>query len=346
MKPTQRELTDWAIAQIKRKYKNDVALLIGIPGHSLDNDCHGECFDYFVPANETGNRLAQTFIIDGVGHDLYPRSWERIENMASFDDDFTFGLGEGRILYSRSEEDKKRFAAMQAKQTANMQDKDFMYRKALEKLDAAMELYRTMMFEDLPYKVKMAAGYIARYLSIAVACINGTYFKKPLDLQTIELAQMTEVPESFFACYEAIVRAKLVEELKQLSHEMISTARRFIATHKPPRPEVAKTPVYEDLASWYHELSLMWRRIYYHCDARDLGRVFPDAVTLQRELNVVKEEFGLREMDLLGAFDAEDLRGLKRRAQELEQYITSEITGHGVTLNKYDTLEDFLAKNG
>jgi len=94
MKPTQRELTEWAIGQIRNKCKDDVALLIAISGHSLDDDCHGECFDYFVPANERGNRLAQTFIIDGVGHDLYPRSWKRIEDMAQFDDDFTSGLGE------------------------------------------------------------------------------------------------------------------------------------------------------------------------------------------------------------------------------------------------------------
>ncbi len=70
MKPTQKELTDWAITQIQKKYRDDIALLIGVSGHSLEDDCHGECFDYFVPANENGNKLAQTFIIDGVGHDF------------------------------------------------------------------------------------------------------------------------------------------------------------------------------------------------------------------------------------------------------------------------------------
>lgn len=189
MKPTQKELTNWAITQIQRKYKDDVALLIAISGHSLENDCHGECFDYFVPANENGNKLAQTFIIDGVGHDLYPRSWKRIENMADFNDDFTFGLGDAQILYSRSEEEKNHFVAMQKKLKANLQDKDFMLKKALEKLDNAMEIYRTMMFEDLLYKVRMAAGFIAHYLSIAVACINGTYFRRRLDLETVEHGQ-------------------------------------------------------------------------------------------------------------------------------------------------------------
>ncbi len=345
MKPNQKELTNWAITQIENKYKDDVALLIAISGHSLDNDCHGECFDYFVPANDNGNKLGQTFIIDGVGHDLYPRSWQRIENMADFNDDFTFGLGDAKILYFRNEEDKNKFSEMQERLKANLQDKGFMLKKALEKLDAAMEIYRTMMFEDSLYKVRMAAGFIAHYLSIAVACINGTYFRQRLDLETVELAQMKEIPENFIIYFKAIVKAKSVEELKNLSHLIISTTRRFLAAHKPLKTAESKTPDFEDLADWYEEESLTWRRIYHHCDTQNYERAFPDAINLQNELNIIKEEFGLREMDLLGSFDAADLSAFKQRAYELERYIVSEIENHGVVLNKYDTLEQFLAKN-
>ena len=66
------KLTDWVIRKIKQEYKDDVALLIGIRGHSTNDDQHGICFDYFIPATERGNELAETFIIDGIGHDLYP----------------------------------------------------------------------------------------------------------------------------------------------------------------------------------------------------------------------------------------------------------------------------------
>lgn len=344
MKPTQKELTNWAITQIQEKYKDDVALLIAISGHSLENDCHGECFDYFVPANENGNKLAQTFIIDGVGHDLYPRSWKRIENMANFDDDFTNGLADAIILYYRNEEDKNHFVAMQEILKANLQSKDFMLKKALEKLDAAMEIYRTMVFEESLYKVRMASGFIAHYLSIAVACINGTYFKQRLDLETVELAQMKEIPDNFIAYFDAIVKAKRLQELKDLSYGIISTTRKFIAAHKQTRIENTKTPDFEYLADWYEEGSLTWRRIYYHCDTQNYARAFPDAINLQHELNIIKEEFGLREMDLLGSFDTENLNAFKERAHQLEEYIISEIENHGVVLNKYDTLEQFLAK--
>lgn len=345
MKPTQHELTQWAINQITKKYPNDIALLIAISGHALDDDCHGECFDYFIPANDNGYNLSQTFIIDGVGHDLYPRSWERIKNMAEFNDDFTFGLGEAIILYYRNEEDKNRFIEMQERQKANMADTSFMLKKALEKVDAAMEIYRTMMFEDKLYKVRMAAGFIAHFLSIAIACMNGTYFKQRLDLDTIELAQMKAVPENFIVYYEAIVKAQTNDELKTLSHMIISTTRKFMGSQLPQRDDEEKNHNYKDLAGWYEELSLSLRRIYYHCDTNNYKRAFPDALNVQNELNVIKEEFGLREMDLMGAFDIMDMKGFKLKAQELERYIVAEIEDHGIKINKYESLEQFLEKN-
>ncbi len=345
MKPTQKELTNWAITQIQEKYKDDIALLIAVSGHSLEDDCHGECFDYFIPKTEKGNKLAKTFIIDGVGHDLYPRSWERMENMANFIDDFTYGLGDGKILYYGTEEDKKHFLELQEQLKANLQNKEFMLKKALEKTDIAMDIYRTMMFEEKLYKVRMAAGFIARYLAIAVACMNGTYFKQRLDLETVELKQMKELPKNFVNVYEDIVESKSIQELQRLSHEIISATRVFIAARKPQNLENTKTSNCGDLANWYEEGSLTWRRIYYHCDTQNYKRVFPDAINLQHELNIIKEEFALREMDLLGSFDYEKLDDFKRIAKELEEYVVSEIKNRGGIINEYDTLEQFLEKN-
>ncbi len=101
-------LTNWVIKKIEAEYKDDIALLIGIKGHSTGNDEHGECFDYFIPATEKGYELSQTFIIDGVGHDLYPRSWARMELSVELKE-MTVLLAGATILYAKSPEDVARF---------------------------------------------------------------------------------------------------------------------------------------------------------------------------------------------------------------------------------------------
>jgi len=102
------KLTDWVIRKIEKEYKDDVALLLAVHGHNVNEDQHGVCFDYYVPATERGNELAETFIIDGIGHDLYPRSWERLENSVSLND-MPIAIDTAEILYARSKEDEERF---------------------------------------------------------------------------------------------------------------------------------------------------------------------------------------------------------------------------------------------
>jgi hypothetical protein len=102
---------------------------------------------------------------------------------------------------------------------------------------------------------------------------------------------------------------------------------------------------FQNLADWYQELCYTWRRIYYWCDQGDAVKVYVWGCLLQHELDIEKEEFGLKEMDLLGKYSAEDLPGFRRRAEELQKYIVEEINNHGVVLDEYDSIDDFLAQN-
>ena len=101
----ENRLTQWVKEKIEKEYREDIALLIGVTGHATNGDGHGECFDYYVPVNERGNELAQTFIIDGVGHDLYPRSWERTERTANLEEFPTLCLAASEILYARTRDE-------------------------------------------------------------------------------------------------------------------------------------------------------------------------------------------------------------------------------------------------
>ena len=73
-----------------------------------------------------------------------------------------------------------------------------------------------------------------------------------------------------------------------------------------------------------------------------------DACSLQNELILVKDEYGIDEdkLDLLGYFNFENLSIIHKRSLELEDYVIEEIEKNGVKINKYDTIDEFLKKNG
>jgi len=345
MKTTTQKLTEWAINKIKSEYPGDVALLVAVEGHSVNGDEHGLCFDYYVPATERGLEFGRTFIIGGIGYDLYPRSWERTERTANLDDRCTLCLGNAKILYSRSKEDEERFLALRQKLFDNLKNEEFMYVKALGKIDEAMNLYRTMMFENEMYKVRMAAGYIANYLSIAVAYLNGTYQNDWRIGNIAHLSKLQKLPDGLIQYIRSMLDAKTSEELKSLSHLMISTVRRFTAANAPARAQSTVEPDLHGLADWYQELSLTFRRLAYYCDINDAEMALTDACSIQNELLIVREEFGLKEMDLLGCYDSADLSRLKERSIELERYIIDTIESNGVKIDKYNTVDDFLTTN-
>lgn len=345
MKIINKKLLHWTINKIEKEYKTDVCLLIDTGQFKFEQDPDDVSFNYFIPANQNAYKLAKTFIINEIGYDLYPRSWSNIEEMANLECPSPRCLGYAEILYYRNEEDKNRFLAMQKKLQENLKNPKFMFKKALEKLNIGMEIYQTMMFEDRIGKVRKVAGFIAYYLSVAVAFVNQTYFKYNHINQIDELSAMKEMPSNFIQYYTAIIHSNSINELKNLCHGMILSTRKFIGNRNTENESIFNSGDFHYLADWYQELYNTWRRIYYWCSKKDAEKAFAWSCYLQRELDIVKEEFKLKEMDLCGKYDAENLLELKKRVEEIEKYIIDEIHIHGVVLDEYNSVEDFLMKN-
>ena len=347
------ELTDWVIRKIEKEYKDDVALLIAIHGHNTDDDQHGVCFDYFVPATEKGNELSETFIINGVGHDLYPRSWERLEESVALND-MPIVLDGAEILYARSDEDEKRFLDMKKRMQDNLGDPEFVYGKALEYIDEALEIYRSLIFEERSYRVKAEAGYIHLFLSKAVAIMNNTYAEEPImsekqahnddpDSRIYHCPKMQQVPEGFFANAEKLMKEKNPEEIKKVILGLLKTTRAFILARRPDNAakELSKAD-YNGLANWYQELSLTWRRIRYFADKNMAEEAYCDAGYLQQELFYIAQEFGVEEMNLLDSYDPNDLAALKACSDELERNVLDILKDQQTQVNSYESVDAFL----
>jgi len=351
------KLTDWVINKIKSEYKEDVALLLALHGHNTADDGHGLCFDYFVPANERGNELAETFIIDGVGHDLYPRSWERLEESVQMND-MPIILDGAEILYARSDEDRERFLNLKKRLQDNLHDPKFVYGKALEYMDKALEIYRILIFEDSLYRVRSEVGYIHYELTRAVAVMNHTYAEEPIfstkqaynddpDSRMYHCPMMKQVPDGFFENASRLLTENDPEKIKEVIYSLLKATRKFILEREPEKePKVMDEANYKNFSDWYREMSLTWRRIRYFCDNDMKEPAFCDAQYLQEELLYITQEYHVEEMNLLDSYDYNNLSGLKERANDLEKRILEILAGHSAPENSYGSIEEFLKIRG
>jgi hypothetical protein len=347
MKKIDRELIEWAINKIETEYNGDIGLLLGRKGTcKVPEDGYDMSFDFFIPACDHGYSLATTFIIDDMGYDLFPMSWKRVEGLAALNEGITFCLADSEILYARTDADRERFELLRKTLFNNLKDKDYIYMKSLEKINAAMDIYKTMLFEKSLGNVRKAAGGIIEFLSQALATINGTYINRDYGYsERIEQIKiLPRIPVGFLKNYEEILMAKEIETIFKAVHDLMEETREFFKQFTPVKK--FRSYNYDELAGWYEEARYTFRRIAYACKNNKFVECFNLGCYLQVEFDILTEEAGLDKMDLLGVYDAHDLSVFKRRAENIENYILSEIKKHGVALRKYENLEEFLRKQG
>lgn len=336
-------VTKWVIDTVKEKYADDIALVISHTTLSIDG---GEpCVSYFVPITNRGNELSRTFILDGVGYDLWGIPWERLEKFASLDEYNLTVLADGEILYAKDGEWADRFKALQSKLRENLSDGGKARECALRAYAQAKALYTEMLFAGKS-DLRMTAGYVLDYLAQAIAFSNHTYFKKSQTDQPEELRQIARtgnVPADFPALYLSVIRESDETAQKEKCHQAIRMIREYLEEIEPNRSP--REHNFQDLADWYAELSYTWLRLRHYAKNGDFLKVYMWGILLQNELNGVCEDFHLEKPELMECFDCENLGALIARADALEKWIRGEITKGGGVIREYNGKEDFLHEN-
>lgn len=344
MNKDDTRLTDWAVKKIETDFRDDVCLLLEHRTLKLEKDMEAKTFSFYIPATNRANGLARTFIIDGIGYDLFPLSWERIERTADVKEYNTTCLADAEILWVKSEEDRQRFVSLQARLQANLQNPQYMLERAKKWFDTVKEIFQDTLFEEKPYKVRENVGHICDLLSISVAFVNGRYFAHGQTSQLSELSGMKKVPVDFAKLYESIIREPSPNAQKRLCHEMITSTKAFLEAQEKCS-EKSVIPDFSELAAWYQELIYTWRRVYHWCDMNDPVNTYIWCCNLQNEVDEWGMKFGIVDVDIFGYFKADDLSSFRKRAEAVEASFRQAISVSGVKLDEYKTVEDFIRTN-
>lgn len=328
-------VTQWVLNQVKEAYADDIALVVAHTTLNMDPD--QPLMSYFVPITDRGRRFARTFILEGRGYDIWGIEWERLERFASLEEYNITVLADANILYARTPEDAARFESLKQQQKANLTNPEMARKQSLIAYAAAKGLYTQLLFAK-GSDIRVSAGYTLDYLARAIAFANHTYFRHAQTYQLEELEAMEAVPEGFGKRYLEVLRTADHDRRKQLCHELVALVGEFLSMEQPQPPEKN----FQDLADWYAELSYTWLRIRHYAGQKDPVRVHMWAILLQNELNEVCADFGLAKMELLDAFDFDDLSKIASRANELEEAMREIITARGGSIREYPTTGDFL----
>lgn len=117
------QLVRWLRERAAGAFAGELSLVVsygshwnGTAGPLSDVDC------YFVPKTERGQGFGGQFILQGVGYDIFPMSWERLENIARLEESLAPLVGDAQVLYYGDEGDLERFRALERELRQRLQD--------------------------------------------------------------------------------------------------------------------------------------------------------------------------------------------------------------------------------
>ena len=143
---TDSIVTKWVLDTVNEKYKDDIALVLSHNTLSLNEN--EDTVSYFIPITDKGRNFAQTFILSGIGYDIWGIEWERMEKFASLEEYNVTVLADAKILYARTPKDAERFEALKEKQLQNLKDEKTSRFAALDAYSTAKHLFTELLFAE------------------------------------------------------------------------------------------------------------------------------------------------------------------------------------------------------
>jgi predicted nucleic acid-binding protein len=226
--------------KIKKDYADDIAVVV-IYGSAIYNDTHSRSdLDlFFVPKTERGYRLGFTFIVDGIGFDFWPISWDRLERIANHDERITSIITEGKVIYSASDSDRDHFNEMK-KKALDTSDRNKFLDKASAKLNEAYrDLYCFQKAKALP-DIRKAAITIAYSISDVLALLNRAPIKRGRGKLKAEIMNMPLLPERFSELYDTAFFSNDFNVIKQAFLELFDNTQELLLS--PLAVHVRKGP--------------------------------------------------------------------------------------------------------
>ncbi len=357
------EVANILVDYARKEYPRDIAI-IAVYGSQIRGTArpNSDIDMFYIPAAERGYKASFQFILNGVGYDFWPISWERAANMAGFNEAKTALIADSKVIYARTRKDLKRFKDLRAGIGAMRKPVygPFMLMKAQREFRNSCSYMFNLGLPEVKRDlnaVRMESNKLVCSLTECWAKLNGRYLSCGWPQSRAEVLALKRKPMRAGKLLERAWGARNAGEICRACHELVRRTRTLIVGlqreygRRQPYGAVAK--------GFYEELKSTLNKLLAACDARDPRTALGAAMAIQgdfamllvqaegkgelMDLNTKPEIEGvyrrLKLPDLLKAYDPKNLKPLRAAAVKLDRIFKRHLEARGVKLREFDSLE-------
>jgi hypothetical protein len=318
------EIADLLVADAVAGCPGEISLIAYYGSHATGTATPKSDLDlFYVPVEGMNPDAARSFVVSGVTFDFWPISWETAERIA----DGTHRewavapsiLANAVPLWSRSEEDVARLAALKDRIAAKDPARETRAREALAKADGALAEMRTRGW-------KVVAACLESLSLFHQVTFDGGWARVVEEVERFERR-----PDGIAETIRTIATSGSVPEILAAAERLVSGTAECVGA-APPDPERLRDGFAE---------------IHEHIGKLEQACAAGDALRASLECRLIGEEVGrFRDPalpDLAADFDPDDLDRLAERARELRRRLVDRYAELGVPTNEFATADELAA---
>jgi hypothetical protein len=334
------DLLTTIIEKIETSYAEDISLLICYGSYITGGYSGMSDIDFFfVPKTNRGYELEHQFILNDIGYDLWPVSWERLKKLSNLEDQPVSILMDGEVLFASSEDDLRRIEELKNKFTQNLNNAGVIRKMTTKYIDKSKAIYFGLQNQESEMFF-IDAIKIVENLLIAVAILNSTYIKKGLKRIESELDRLLIAPVGFRENYRKLIRAKNKSDVQHIAQELIVETDTTCASKFENEREKAAP---SELAGFYEEFKSTYNKLLLACDKEIYEDAYCAAFMIDKET-----QFFLTRYTEAGTFPNiinEVLKGdfevIRASCLDHERQLISLLDKNGTVINIYQDNNEF-----
>lgn len=339
-------ILDALLDRLEIEFSEDIAIVAcygsyvaGMPTQVSDLDF------YFIPSTSEGYQASHQFIIDGIGYDLWPISWQRAERIANCDELLISVIADARLVYYRTRDDMDRFSSLKDRVSEFMKPQN--RTKLLPKAGAMLDRAKLLFFDacasdgDLQ-QVLISGSGILEYVLAALAFTNSSYVRKGAVRLEDEVAQFDVVPEGFVEHFRAVINGEDSRLVLRHLRALITSVDAVITDLRGSETHIVSS---ENASGFYEELKSTYNKLYDACDGKAQARAFFAVNAIVREVtSLLGSNCGGNEFpDLHTPLSQHNYELLKKRAVEHEATLVKLLQDHGVAIKEFPGVTEFCS---
>ncbi len=321
--------------------------LIAVTGSFQSGDFYEKSdLDLLIIINsDAGYRISKCFILGDVAHDIYCHSWQRMEEMAEYNDPHVLKLIDVGIVYHSSEEALQRYNALREK-LLGLLHRPLGWQtlgKIREHLNSALQAFGRLCLEDSLFSCRPLSAEFLYFIEFIVYMCNQAYIRHGIQGIPEEICGLKKLPENFRENYFALINAQNVSAIRQSAKLLLKGAHSLIEAAESEAP--AKPPITaQALEGSYEEICSNWRnKVYRAAEKGDRYLALMSMASCQVFYQEMAERYDIPSFNLFTRFTPEDLQQAVQDFERVMQEYKTLYDRENTPVCRYDNIESFIS---